>query len=843
MKVSVNWLKEYTDIDISLDELVKKIGAQLGAVEEVIDLNVQYKGAVIVKVVSCEKHPNADKLHVCHVDDGGATKDVKRDAQGLVQVVCGAPNVREGMLAVWLPPKAVVPSTYGKDEFTLEARELRGVASNGMLASASELAISNDHSGLLEVEVGKPGQAFADVFELNDQIIDIENKMFTHRPDLFGILGVAREVAGIQGKKFTSPDWYLKIPKFEEGPEQLRLGVHNELSELVPRFMAVTIADVTVKPSPVKLQSYLTKVGIKPINNIVDVTNYIMYLTGQPLHAYDYDKVRALSGEEANLVVRYPKHGETITLLGGKTVEPRKEAIMIATDKQLIGIGGVMGGTDTEVDENTKNIILECANFDMYSIRRTSMAHGLFTDAVTRFTKGQSPLQNDRVLAHAIKALHEVAGGKQTRKVIDDQNLKLDENNKHATNISKGVAVEVDFIKSHLGISRLHQDEIITYLKNVEFVIGEDDGAGHGLLFVNAPFWRTDIEIEEDVVEEVGRLYGFDHVPLALPKRSASPVAPDAELQAKKRLRHTLAKLGANEVLTYSFVHGNLLKKSGQDETEAYKVSNALSPDLQYYRLSLAPSLLSLVHPNIKAGNDEFALFEIGKVHGKSQQEDGLPKEFGRISLVYAASDKTVKNGASFYEAKAFLTQLLSDFSITATFVSFSEVKIPENKLFEQIRKPFDPNRLAAVYSGERLIGVVGEFSEEVSKNFKLPKATAGFELFLSTFSGQPTTDYQPLSRYPSIEQDLCLKVPAETTYQTVLGTVQELAGKHKPEDVNVTTSPIDIYQDEKDKTHKQITVRLALVSYERTLTSDIANNLLDAIAGGAKTSIGAIKI
>ncbi len=837
MRVSVNWLKEYTNIDISLDELVQKIGAQLGAVEEVVDLSAQYKGAVIVAVVSCEKHPNADKLLVCLVDDGGAAKDVVRNEQGLVQVVCGAPNVREGMLAVWLPPKAVVPSTYGKDEFTLEARELRGVVSNGMLASASELAISNDHSGLLEVEVGKPGQAFADVFELNDQIIDIENKMFTHRPDLFGILGVAREVAGIQGKKFISPDWYLKNPKFEEGPEQLRLGVHNELPELVSRFMAVTIADVSVKPSPVKLQSYLTKVGIKPINNIVDVTNYIMYLTGQPLHAYDYDKVIALSNEPA-LVVRKGKKGEELKALGGKTITLNEADIVIATDKQAIGLGGVIGGADTEVDENTKNIILECANFDMYTIRRTSMAHGLFTDAVTRFTKGQSPLQNDRVIAQAIKAIHEVAGGKQTRSVIDNKGNFDDCINENGVHKSDSLGVTSTFINERLGL-RLNEKEIKALLENVEFQANADEDG----LEIYSPFWRTDIEIVEDVVEEVGRLYGFDHVPLALPKRSTAPVAPDAELQTKKRLRHTLAKLGANEVLTYSFVHGNLLKKSGQDEAEAYKVSNALSPDLQYYRLSLAPSLLSLVHPNIKAGNDEFALFEIGKVHGKSQQEDGLPKEFGRVGLVYAASDRKPMSGAAFYEAKTFLSQLLSQFSITPAFVPFSEVKIHENKLFEQLKKPFDTNRLAAVYAGERLLGVIGEFSEEVGKNFKLPQATAGFELFLSVFSGQSTANYQPLSRFPSIEQDLCLKVSADTTYEMVLDTIQELSTKHKPEDVNVSLSPIDIYQDEKDKTHKQITVRLALVSYERTLTSDIANNLLDAIAGGAKTSIGAIKI
>lgn len=839
MRVSVNWLKEFTDIDISVDDLVKKIGAQLGAVEEVIDLGKQYEGAVIAKIVSCQKHPNADKLSVCIIDDGGAVPDVTRDANGFVQVVCGAPNVREGLLVAWLPPGAIVPSTFSKDPFKLMARELRGVVSNGMLASPAELNIGSNHDGLLEVdEDTKPGQSFAKVYGLDDHIIDIENKMFTHRPDCFGILGVAREVAGIQAKKFTSPDWYMNTPDFIKGPDQLKLGVHNELPELVPRFMLVTVADVQIKPSPIKLQSYLTKVGIKPINNVVDITNYVMYITGQPLHAYDYDKVKALSDDEAKLVVRHPREGETIKLLNGKTIEPRKEAIMIATDKELIGIGGVMGGTTTEVDENTKNIILECANFDMYSIRRTSMAHGLFTDAVTRFTKGQSPLQNDRVLAYALKQIEGISGGKQTREVID-------ESDKHKIEKSVGVVpIHIDFIRSRLGITKLMQSEVATYLNNVEFVIGEDDGAGQGQIFVNIPFWRTDIEIPEDIVEEVGRLYGYDHVPLDLPKRSIVPVAPDAELRTKDLLRGALSRSGANEVLTYSFVNSKLFEKSGQDSEEAYRISNALSPDLQYYRLSLAPSLLSLVHPNIKLGYSEFALFEIGKVHGKSQQdEDGLPKEFGRVSLVCSVQKKVAVSSAPYYQAKHYLETLLTEFSIKPTFVPLEKSDIKGHKLFDQLCMPFDPKRSAVVYNGEKLLGVVGEFKSGVVRSFKLPTHSAGFEMFLSAFNQQTGSKYQPLSRFPGTEQDLCLRVSSQTTYEVVFEEVRKLADQHKPEDVVVVLSPVDIYQNEDDQDHKQITLRLHLVSYERTLTADVANKLLDTIAEATKASLQAVRV
>ena len=404
MKFSLNHIRYYRDrynwsgdpAPDGVEKLAEKIGAQLGAIEEIIDIGAKYRGILIVKVARCEQHPNADRLHVCKVDDGGKAQNVERDENGHVQVVCGAPNVREGMLAAWLPPGTTVPSTVDKDPFVLEAREIRGQVSNGMLASPKELGIGDGHEGILEVdEEAEPGALFAEVYGLNDWIFDIENKMFTHRPDCFGMMGVAREIAGIQGQQFRSPEWYradIELPKSDE--TALRTELTNELPGLVPRFLLLPMNNVKVGSSPVWLQVSLARLGVRPINNVVDLTNYWMLLTGQPTHAYDYDKVKSLgSGDSAKIVVRYPKPGEKIKLLNGKELEPRAEAIMIATDQKLIGIGGVMGGAETEVDENTKNIIIECATFDMYSIRRTSMAHGLFTDAVTRFNKGRAHLK------------------------------------------------------------------------------------------------------------------------------------------------------------------------------------------------------------------------------------------------------------------------------------------------------------------------------------------------------------------------------------------------------------------------------------------------------------------
>ena len=808
MKVSLRTVKYYTGGELNLDnvdELVQKIGAQLGAVEEVIDYSARYDGVVVAKVVKSEKHPNADKLSVCEIDVG---------TMETVQVVCGAPNVREGLIVAWIPPGTIVPSTYDKDSFVLEAREIRGVVSNGMLASPSELAISGDHEGILEIlseVVGedntKPGTLFKNLYGLSDTVIDIENKMFTHRPDCFGVLGVAREISGIYQHKFKSPDWYLDKPVFTPANE-LPLKIVNETPELVPRFMAVAMSNVTIEPSPVWVQALLTRIGVKPINNAVDITNHLAYVTGQPLHVYDYDKVKQLSGDVPTLTARHPKKGETITLLNGKAIEPRDEAIMIATDKTLVGIGGVMGGIDTEVDENTKNIIIECVNFDMYSIRRTSMAHGLFTDAVTRNNKGQSPLQNDVVLAQAMEMMRQHSGAKQASDVIDEtHNLKN----------SQEIEVSPIFINTRLG-SELSGDEITNLLLNVEFKV---DNKGDSLK-ITAPFWRTDIEIEEDIVEEVGRLYGYEKLPKILPKKSVAPALIDPKITTKKRIRTNLSSLGLNEVLTYSFIPEDLIKKAGQDSEIAFKINNALSPELQYYRLSLTPNLLNHVHVNIKNNYEKFGLFEIGVVHSKTEiGEDDVPSEFGRVAVVIA--DKNAKN-APFYGARTYINQL----GISGVkFVKYNDDLVNSHKLMAQMFAPYDSERCVFLTNQDgHPVGVLGEFKASVIKSFKLPNYCAGFELFLSAFKNTGN-DYLSLSRYPSISQDVCLEVDAKLPFSELNNATDDAVNNLIPEDCSATLNLIDIFADEKMTSKKRITFRINLSSYERTLTEDVIAKLV----------------
>ncbi len=851
MKVSLNWAQQYSNVDLNAigeNKLLEKIGAQLGAIEEVDNYGVRFEGIVVVRVISCQPHQNANKLSTCTIDDGGVVKDVERDANGYVQVVCGAPNVQANMLAVWIPPGATVPSTLGKEPLKIESRTIRGQTSHGMLASVTELGIGEDYSGILEVkaaevgeELAKPGMPLKKLYNLDDIVVDIENKMFTHRPDCFGILGVARELAGIQQLDFKSPDWYTSSPQFtvhSSQSQEVSLEAKLENPTLVPRFMVVAIKDVSVAPSPVWLQAGLTKVGIRPINNIVDITNFVMHLTGQPMHAYDLDKLLKVSNSPTlSLETRHSRKGEKLTLLNGKWLElVDDETILVTCHDVPVGIGGVMGGIDTEVDSATKNIVLECATFDMYNIRRTAMKYGLFTDAVTRFTKGQSPLQNDKVLSYAIKLMSDIAGGQQASDVKDVHG---------DLSRPRTIKVHKDFINARLGLDRSAED-IASLLRNVELNV-EVNGDE---ITVTEAFWRTDLAIPEDIVEEVGRLYGYDRLPLKLPTRNIKPVDTKPLLATKIKIRNILSAAGANEVLTYTFVHGNLLEKAGQDIDKAFQLANAISPDLQYYRLSLIPSLLEKVHPNIKQGFSEFALFEIGKTHQKNNSdpaEPALPKETDALALVFTANDKAARHygGAPYYMAKTYLDNLLKRFS-EGDFIKAEPLEgadLYNNPWLQQLVRPYEPKRSAVLRDRQHLIwGVVGEIRSSVRKVLKLPNFTAGFEVDPLLFLQSHTkTVYVKLPRFPSAEQDITLRVTSNSAYASIYQCVYDALKRHAPTNSIIHVSPVDIYSQ--DTRAKNYTFHVTIANYQRTLTTEAVNTLLNNVATDAQSQMGAERI
>ena len=825
MKVSLSIVRSLINFELpSVDKLVSRVNQQLGGVEEVIDLGAKYSGARIVRIVECGKHPDADRLSVTKIDDGGAVPDVPRDDNGYVQVVCGAPNVHADMWAIWLPPGSTVPVSFDDTEpFVLGARPLRGVLSQGMLAAADELAIGTDHKGIIEITENdlpsgaelQAGARFAEIFGLDDFVLDIENKMFTHRPDCFGQLGVAREIAGIFGKQFISPEWYKAQQQFSTA-EGLDLMITNGAPELVPRFMAVAIKDVEVKPSPLWLQCQLVAMGGKPINNIVDATNYIMLMTAQPTHAYDYDKLRG-----HQLGARLARPDEKVSLLNGKEYELTVDDIVITDGEGVIGLAGIMGGSNTEVSNDTKNIVLECATFDMYALRKTAMRHGVFTDALARFNKGQSPLQNAAVL----KRLMSMVSGVQASEVFDLKQFS-DEFDDYFDGKYTPANIDIDskFINERLGL-KLSENDICGLLNNVEIRShGPEEELDY--ICIQSPFWRTDLELSEDIVEEVGRLYGFDKLPRELPHRSIKPVPKNPRRELKNAIRQSLSRAGANEILTYSFVHERILKNAEQDITQAYKLSNALSPDLQYYRLTVLPSLLDKVYTNIKSGHNEFALFEIGKGHLKSKglNKEGLPIENNYIDLVYTS--KKDKPGAPFYVAKKIIDNLGKDLG-----VKFEFEKIV-NQIDKQILAPFDIDRssLIRIDNGD-IVGLVGELKQSVIKNFKLPQyisaASIDIDILQKNISKNIGDSYHPLSKFPSTRRDISIEIDLAVSYKDVLNVVKNSLQKQDDEFISIRL--VDIYRA-KDSSFKTITLNISMTNYNRTLTATDASRIIENI-------------
>ena len=764
MRISLNWLKRYVKIPVSDDELVRLIGARLVEVEGVIDETHKYDKIYVVRVETAEKIEGTH-LSLCQINNGG---------DDLVQVVCGAPNVRAGMLAVWIAPGATVPASVHEDApFVIGKRKMLGkYESNGMLAGADELDFGDDHSGIVEIdpELAQPGVLLADVFELRDLILDIENKSLTHRPDCFGMIGFAREVAGILGEKFE----LNSVPKetFFQKPKTIKVSIDG--AGICSRYSAVVLE----KHGEIKkkyltyLDTILSKSGMRPVDPIVDATNYMMLLTGQPLHAFDYDKFVAAGGaEQPEIVVRLARAGEKLLLLDGKEIDLNENDIVIASSDVSVALAGAMGGASTMIDENTRNIILESATFSLYNLRKTQMEHGIFSEAITRFTKGQPAYQTLAVAEECAKML---ADG---FKVVGTS----DEYPKPETEIR--VAIKVDEINSLLGTE--YSEELIKRtLENVGFDIKKKGG----LLDISVPVWRTDIHIKEDIIEEVGRLLGYDNIEPTLPRHETA--VRNKMLQLKTRVRDIMSSFGANEVLTYSFVSEKLLKKAGLEIANSYKIINSISPELQFVRQSIVPSLLDKAYMNQKIPFDAFGLFEINKVYQKSWGMDGesVPVEKMRMGFVLAERKNV---GTPYYKAKFFVEKLLEELNIS---VKFLPVKM---KIAESL--PFEPKRAAEIWADETYLGVVGEFKNSVRHNFKLEDFVAGFELDMDAVLALEKVRKVDNNFEVRDKQDLTITTAEK--YSVVLEKVQQ-----KYPDARIT--PVSIYQPE-GVTERNITFHL----------------------------------
>lgn len=815
MRISLNEIKKLVPAasKVETDELIKLIGSRLVEVEEKIDLSKKYDKSYIVKVISAEAIPETH-LHLCQIE----TKD------GPVQVVCGAPNVRAGMFAVWLAPGAIVPQTFGEENFKLDVRKLRGYESNGMLAGLDELDLGDDHSGIVEIDPHqkyadgsreiKSGDSFAEVFGLNDIILDIENKSLTHRPDTFGLIGFAREVAGILGVKFENN--FSLDEKIATGSG---INIKIEDSALCPRYSCAMIEmkdALTDDKYLTFMDIFLAKAGMKGISKIVDATNYLMLMTGQPLHAFDYDKFVSVGGNsKPEIVVRAAKDGEELQLLDDKVIKCNTSDVLITSNNIPVALAGAMGGKNTEIDASTSRVILESATFSLYNLRKTQMAHGIFSEAITRFTKGQPAAQTLPVLNMAIKML-----GGNVIEIAD----------KYPEPVKPSVVdVSVLAINSLLG-TEYDLPTIKATLENVGFEVevARDDNPAINLR-VTAPLWRTDIHIKEDVIEEVGRLLGYDNISIDYPERPFIGAKEDALLELKSKLRNILSdKLDAHELLTYSFVSKKLQEDVGEDPRDSYEIVNSISPELQCFRQSITPSLLEKMRDNLKAGYQNFALYEINQVTKKSYKldEDKVPMLYTHLAFVTTGD---------FYEMKANLIALLNE-------LGFKDLE------FHQYDGHFpymEPVRSATTQTPHVCCG---EIKSSVLKRFKINQPISAFEISLDNLIKElpeAAAKMPALSRFPSVERDITLKVATDTAFAkieaaiaksfVVYGNDNSLIGE-----LIINIKPVSIYKAEENAATKNVSFHLDFASKKKTLENTEISAIMEEVEKNVKQAVGA---
>lgn len=826
MLISLNAIKRYVNIpdSISNSDLMRLIGSRLVEVEGTESLAEKYQNIYIAKVVKCTDIEGTH-LHLCEIDAGIRNAEFSTLESGLIQVVCGAPNVRAGILVAWLAPGAIVPSTFGTENFQLSVRKLRGYESYGMIAGPDELGFGNEHKYIAEIapDLANPGDAFSSVFGLDDLIIDIENKSLTHRPDTFGIIGFAREVAGILGQKFDEPkiyqgDFRSQTEVFTRKNNELSIEITD--SKLCPRYSCVVLgqSDFIKEPTPevpdnrplTKDSIFLYKAGMRPVSQIVDATNLTMLETGQPLHAFDYDKFIAVGGsDQPKILVRRAKEGEKLTLLDDTVVDLNENDIVITSNDIPVALAGAMGGKNTEIDENTTRILLESATFSLYNLRKTQMAHGIFSEAITRFTKGQPAFGTVPALQLCLEKL----GVKNL-----DQVAFFDQNSvENQPNSDKSlIVISLSDLNQTLG-ANFTVTEVKQTLENVGFIV--DTNAEQ--LVVQAPLWRTDIHIKEDIYEEMGRLTGFDNIPKTLPTRSFKGSPKNPLFALKSEIRNILSDvIGGSELLTYSFVSKALQQKVGENIEDSYEIVNSISPELQCFRQSIIPSLLEKTYENQKAGFKDFVLYEMNQVAKKSfgMQPDQTPSLESHLAICLEGD---------YYQIKQICETLGRRLGFDFKFTDFKSAQYPYFELLHSVD----------IKVGQTVIGALGEIKHTVLKGMKL-KNIAALEINLvPLLSLTPILrGAQKISRFPSVTRDLTVKTPDQVSFAILNQTIEKAL---KRDNFVYEIEPVSIYRQTENSETRNCSFHLSFASTVKTMSADEISDIMKQIAQNI-TELGA---
>jgi len=791
MKFTLNWLKEYIDVDLPVEVVADKLTMLGLEVDSVTELYRELDAIQVARIVNVRPHPDADRLTLCDVTLGDEE----------FQVVCGAPNTRPGLLTAIALPGVTLPAGM-----KVKKAAIRGQESSGMLCSEKDLGISEGHSGIMELpETAREGQSLTEALSLRDTLIEVD--LTPNRPDCTSVIGIAREIAGFTNQK-------LRQPVKNELPELTGKGVPFSVEVLdpedCPRYAARLLKNVTISPSPWWLRKRLLSVGLRPINNVVDITNLVMLEYGQPLHAFDFHR---LGG--ARIVVRRARAGEHIVTLDGEKRQLDQEMLLICDAEKPVAVAGVMGGENSEVTDSTRDILLESACFNPLSIRRTARQLNLGTEASYRFERGVDPEVSPRAMERAVQLLVEVAGAEIVENGYDC-----------VAGIKPPEAIKLRISRTNdiLGL-QLDAMEVGRFLESIELkVIGADEDT----LLVTPPSFRIDLEREIDLIEEVARLQGYNEIPTSMPIVPMSFPEQQQGLELRKNLASMLVSQGFFEAINYSFVDENyfdrLQVQSNDPIRNAVTLLNPLSEDQKIMRTMMLPGLLQNISRNTSRQSNDIRLFEIGKVFHPVADEP-LPLENIRVAGVISGRRHPGASLMHFgsipvdiYDCKGIVEAILQEVRMAkAARLEFTNES-------NAVPSYIQPDSYIVCRAADRFLGYFGKINADVLKSFGVKQSVFFFDLdfdLIADLEPEPKL-FKPLPKFPSVNWDIALIVP-ETVAAGELLTAIDNAGEALVEAVEI----FDVYRgDAIDAGHKSVAISLTYRSVEQTLDDKTVNKV-----------------
>ena len=790
MKVSLNWLKEHVDIALSpesLGHLLTMAGLEVEGIE-VVGQNLDH--ILVARILEVAPHPNADRLSLCRVDTG----------TDVVQVVCGAPNAAEGVLAPLILPGGKLP-----DGTKVKEGRIRGEISKGMLLAEDEMGLTDDHTGIMILpESVTPGTPLSSLLPFPDWVFDVS--ITPNRPDCASVLGIAREIAANTGKQLKNFEKRVDA----KGPAVDGLtdvSVHDP--DGCPRYAAAVVQDVCLKPTPFWMRYRLFQSGVRSISNLVDVSNYVMLEMGQPLHAFDYDRLG-----ENRIEVRRARKGEVFTTLDGVKRDLDSETLLICDGEKPVALAGVMGGLNSEIHEKTKNILVESAFFDPITIRRGSKRLGLSTEASYRFERGADIGGVVSALNRALYFINLLAGGVTAKGIMDNYSKPF---------TAPRISFRPEKANAILGTS-ISKSAMKDYFGALEMKVVEDGNQDH--LYVIPPTFRVDIKREVDLVEEVARLHGFDNIPVISPRTTPSEGSESPDLLLRDKIRTMMKAFGFSEIITYSFVSPDSVNALVGETPEALnaftRIMNPLTVDQSVLRTSLIPGLMETARYNLLHEMGDLKLFEWGKVFfDRENQLQPLEKICLAGIMVGVHTEESWYNDerpVDFYDVKGTLAVLLKELGLEG-FRFKQEKDLPG----------YDVGISSGIYCDDIRIGQVGFASPEVIEAYELKKShVCLFELDVAALlSALPEKKiFVPFGKFPAVHRDLSLVLDRRIECGAIMDIIKE-EGRDLLESVHV----FDLYEGERiDQSKKAISFKISFRSDRGTLDGEEVNGLYEAI-------------